>query len=111
MRKGSTSYVTDSEEYNADSDDDRSPPGSETPSLRELLDEERCPASDVIMNSAGTGGHTNENKEVAPAIRQELRTKLAGLMVQAAIVESSTRFLEKLIGDLNNKVDMLAAQL
>ena len=82
-----------------------------TPSLPELLDEEGYPASDVIMHSAETEAYTVEKNEVVPAIRQALRTKVAGVQVQAGIIESSTRFREKLIGDHNNKVSSIAREL
>ena len=74
-----------------------------------LFDQEGYSASNLLIHSAGTGADTDEKRKVAPAIRQALRTKVAGLQVQAGIVESSTRFYEILIGGLNNKVDVLAA--
>ena len=101
----------DSEEYDTDSEDESSQPASETPSLPDFLDEEEYPAADVFIHSTGTGADTDEKKEAAPAIRQALRTKVSGLQLQAGMVESSTTFHEKLIGDLSNKVDVLAAQM
>ena len=63
----------------------------------------------MIVHSAGTGANTDENKEAEPSIRQALRTKVANLQVQAGMVELSSRFHGKLLGDLNNKVDIPAA--
>ena len=51
------------------SDDDSSPPASETPSLPDLLDEEGYPASDVVIHSPGIGSASYQGSGITSASR------------------------------------------